>query len=45
MLLHAAARHLHNGGSARDAVSLYALHDYLYDTMDRVRGRASEDSA
>jgi len=45
MLLHAAAHHLQYGGSASDAVSLYALHDYLDDTMDCVRGYAGEGSS
>ncbi len=45
MLLHAAAHHLQYGESASDAVSLYALHDYLDDTMDRVRGHAGEGSS
>lgn len=44
MLLHAAAHHLQYGGSTRDAVSLYALHDYLDDTMERVRGHAGKGS-
>lgn len=37
MLEHAAAHHLEYGENARDAISLLALHDYLADTMDRVR--------
>jgi hypothetical protein len=45
VLLHAAAHHLQYGGSVSQAVSLYALHDYLDDTMDRVRGHAGEDSS
>jgi hypothetical protein len=45
MLLHAAAHHLQYGGSVSDAVSLYALHDYLDDTMDRVRGHTGEGSS
>lgn len=45
MLLHAAAHHLQCGGPASEAVSLFALHDYLDDTMDRVRGHASENSS
>ncbi len=45
MLLHAAAHRLQYGGSASEAVSLYALHDYLDDTMDRVRGHTSVENA
>lgn len=45
MLLHAAAHHLQYGGSAGQAVSLRALHDYLDDTMDRVRHAAGERSS
>jgi len=37
MLQHAAAHHLQHGGLPRDAMSLQALHDYLADSMDRIR--------
>ena len=44
MMLHAAAHYLQRGEPASEAVSLQALHDYLDDTMDRVRGAAGEGS-
>ena len=37
MLQHAAAHHLQRGGRPRAAMSLLALHDYLADSMDRIR--------
>lgn len=37
MLEHAAAHHLQRGGRPRDAMSLLALHDYIADSMDRIR--------
>jgi hypothetical protein len=37
MLEHAAAHQLQYGGLPQDAMSLLALHDYLADSMDRVR--------
>jgi hypothetical protein len=37
MLEHAAAHQLQYGALQRDAMSLLALHDYLADSMDRVR--------
>jgi hypothetical protein len=37
MLEHAAAHHLQYGGLPQDAMSLLALHDYLEDSMDRIR--------
>jgi hypothetical protein len=37
MLEHAAAHQLEYGGSTRDAISLLALHDYLADSIDRIR--------
>ena len=42
MLLHAAAHHLQYGGPASEAMSIHALRDYLYDTMDRLREHAGE---
>ncbi len=45
MLLHAAAHHLQYGGPVSEAVSLFALHDYLDDTMDRVRGHTGGGSS
>lgn len=44
MLTHAAAHHLQYGGPAHEAISLFALRDYLADTMDRVRGVSARGS-
>jgi hypothetical protein len=37
MLEHAAAHHLQYGALPQDAMSLLALHDYLGESMDRIR--------
>jgi hypothetical protein len=45
MLLHAAAHHLHRGEPVGDGVCLEALHDYLDETMDRIREGGGEGSS
>jgi hypothetical protein len=44
MLTHTAAHHLQRGEPRSEAMSLDALHDYLSDTMDRIREAGEEGS-